>query len=527
MRNILIAVIVTVVLCILSTLLISCQLYYSARSEALSHARNALLRTEGMLDEASQATREARYLLSGRCTPAALRNLNRLAAVLPHLRSVNLLNDNSVWCSSLLGDQFLTFTREKFLLTTLALYTGDEVTPGIPLLVYQTSFPEGRVAVSIGDVYLREVLSTQTVLPSLVLNVGNQWMTWQGLVSPVSPKMADPVTIVSTLYPFRIVWPGVPFFSVQRLWQQGAWVMLMLALLSLAAGGLLWRYLGKYTTPAENLAKALRRGEIFPFYQPVVDGTSGRICGVEVLARWKHPQAGFIPPDVFIPLAEKSGLIIPLTRHLMTTVQADLLPIADRLPQGLHVAFNISAAHSASPSLMADCQTFMSVYENTHSVRLVLEITEREQMALTSECCEMLGALQSEGVTLALDDFGTGYSNLSYLNTLTVDFIKIDRSFVGRISPDPTSTRLIDCVIEMAQKLSVSIVAEGVETQYQADYLVQKGVDMQQGYFYWRPVSVSDLIKILVLRKSHRDPDKYASVQTGQEKLLPDINSWR
>lgn len=118
-------------------------------------------------------------------------------------------------------------------------------------------------------------------------------------------------------------------------------MLVMAAILALAAGC----YLARYTTPAENLKKALERGEIIPYYQPLVNGVTGTIEGVEVLARWRHPRAGFIPPDAFIPVAGKNGLIIPLTQYLMPRVQTDLLSVIHYLPDRLHIGINISAFH--------------------------------------------------------------------------------------------------------------------------------------------------------------------------------------
>lgn len=151
-------------------------------------------------------------------------------------------------------------------------------------------------------------------------------------------------------------------------------LLIMTALLSLTAGSLLRSYLAKYTTPAENLRKALERGEITPYYQPVVNGQTRNIEGLEVLARWKHPRTGFIPPDAFIPVAEKSGLIIPLTHYLMHKVQADLPPVIHHFPNNLHIAINITAAHVNTPQLVDECQAFLQAF-GQKPVRLVLEIT--------------------------------------------------------------------------------------------------------------------------------------------------------
>lgn len=501
MRSMLTAVLCALMLFIAGVLVINWQLWNSARNTTVTAARESTRRIDTILEEARLATETMMPLAQESCSPDTQFALSREAALRPHLRAVALLKGDTVWCSSFTGSYSIAFQQENLSISPLTLYSGDLIAPGVPLLVMLTPASGGYVAVSISDIHLRDALLPVQNDQQLTLIVGNRLLTRQGKVLAVQSHTASPLQIRSSRYPFSTGYILPPFFSAERLLRQGGMLLIMTALLSLTAGSLLRRYLAKYTTPEENLKKAMERGEIIPYYQPVVNGRAGDIVGIEVLARWKHPRAGFIPPDAFIPVAEKSGLILPLTHYLMQKVQADLVPVVHHFPDDFHIGINITAAHVKSPQLVSECVTFLQAF-GEKPVKLILEITEREPLELTPDVQTRLKKLRETGVLLALDDFGTGYCGLSYLNDAAFDIIKIDRSFVSRITTEPDSTRLVDCVIDMARKLSLSIVAEGVETPLQVDYLDTMGIQLLQGYYFYRPMPLSKLIKVVMTREA-------------------------
>lgn len=278
---------------------------------------------------------------------------------------------------------------------------------------------------------------------------------------------------------------------------RGLGILLFLGLISIVTAYVLDKYLTKEMTPEEMLRRAIANGEIVPFYQMVVNGREGTLRGVEVLARWKHPRAGYISPASFIPVAEKSGLIVPLTRSLMAQVVDNMNAIESKLPEGFHVGINFSASHIAKPDFVGECLRFKERFHRK-DLNLVLEVTEREPLHVDEDLVQTLNTLHESGFVIALDDFGTGYSGLSYLHDLHIDYIKIDQSFVARVNADPDSTRILDCVLDLARKLSLSIVAEGVETKEQLDYLNKNDITFQQGYYFYKPVKFTELIKILL-----------------------------
>lgn len=241
----------------------------------------------------------------------------------------------------------------------------------------------------------------------------------------------------------------------------------------------------------------MEAGEIRPWYQPVVDSRTGQLAGCEVLARWHSPRRGVIPPNHFIPQSERSGMIVPLTRNLLKQVARELGPLGRELPAGFHLAFNLSAAHAGDTSLLLTCRMLQAALPG---VILVAEITERERYEPSLRLPELLPALRAAGVRVALDDFGTGYAGLSALEQLPVDYIKLDRSFTTQIREStPADTRLLmaEMVTEMAHKMKLEVVAEGVETDCQRDWLAAHGVSWLQGYLFSRPLPLTEFTRYL------------------------------
>ncbi len=210
--------------------------------------------------------------------------------------------------------------------------------------------------------------------------------------------------------------------------------------------------------------------------------------GVEVLMRWQHPDVGLIRPDLFIPQAEACGLIVPMTSLIMGRVGQQLVASQAQLPDGFHISFNISAAHCRDDSLLEECRSFLARFA-PGKVTLVLELTERELLVADPHTLSLFQALNEMGVKLAMDDFGTGHSSLVYLQQFHVDYLKIDQSFIRRIGTESLSEHIVDNVIDLGHRLGLALVAEGVETREQAEYLKGK-VTYLQGYLFGRPVPV-------------------------------------
>ncbi len=244
------------------------------------------------------------------------------------------------------------------------------------------------------------------------------------------------------------------------------------------------------------MQRALEAKEFIPYFQPVVQGDNKSWSGAEVLMRWQHPKEGLVRPDLFIPFAEHSGLIVPMTRSLMRQTAALLAPLSASFNKPFHIGINITASHCRDLELVKDCREFLDAFE-PGSIHLVLELTERELIEPTAITLQLFEQLRELGVKIAIDDFGTGHSSLGYLRQFNVDFLKIDQSFVAMIGIDTLTSHLLDSIIELAVKLDLALVAEGVETREQSDYLSAHQVNFLQGYLFGKPMPGAEFISAL------------------------------
>jgi len=258
----------------------------------------------------------------------------------------------------------------------------------------------------------------------------------------------------------------------------------LLAILILALSVLLPRR--ERANPVADIERALEAGEFVPYYQPIVDIRSGRLRGAEVLVRWRKPDGTILPPAAFIPLAESSGLIIELTRHLMRRVSEDMGPIAGPRPH-LKIGFNLTARHFADEALVDDMRRIFKKSLIRLS-QIVLEVTERQPLENLTETRRVVAALQGLGVRIAIDDVGAGHSGLSYMLKLGVDIIKIDKMFVDSVGIDRHSNTIIEMLIDLAQNMRMDVVAEGVESFEQVVQLRELGIRAAQGYVFAPPL---------------------------------------
>jgi len=253
---------------------------------------------------------------------------------------------------------------------------------------------------------------------------------------------------------------------------------------------------------ANRLSLAIKNNEIIPYYQPIL-GKEGNLCGVEVLARWPLGHNYAISQREFIPLAESSGLINELTSYLMSTVARDLSRTAFQHP--LFVAFNVSPSSLSNPVFYWECLNFL---ELTHAlpVQLMVEITENQMLTITPALKELVCALRNRGVLFALDDFGTGYANLCYLSELELDVIKIDKMFINTIEAVGNTQPMLESIIHMVKILGLKAVAEGVEYDYQHQWLKNHQVDYLQGYYYLPPATWEDFSRFMARQHSSSHP---------------------
>ncbi|MGN6702942.1 MAG: putative bifunctional diguanylate cyclase/phosphodiesterase, partial [Burkholderiaceae bacterium] len=241
---------------------------------------------------------------------------------------------------------------------------------------------------------------------------------------------------------------------------------------------------------------ALDNREFVLHYQPKISLPDGRITGVEALVRWQHPERGLLAPGAFIGLAEETGLIVPLGKHVMRLAHAASMTLQAQFGQPIRIAVNLSARQLDDPHFLDDVRQLLGGIEPSH-VLLDMEITESMVMHNPDHAVEMVRALEAMGIRLSIDDFGTGYSSLAYLKRFPVDSLKIDRSFVQDMPHDPNDTAITQAIVAMAHSLGLRVVAEGVETLDQAHALRQFGCDELQGYYFSRPLPFDELMTFL------------------------------
>ncbi len=247
-----------------------------------------------------------------------------------------------------------------------------------------------------------------------------------------------------------------------------------------------------------ELRQALKMGQVEPYFQPIVRLNDMQIIGFEALARWQHPQHGFISPEQFIPVAEDCGLIIPLGEYLLERAALEMLQLRQAHGADLYVAVNVSA-RQAQDAKLADLISDVLQSTGLPAEALRLEITESLLMKDFSITRTLLERLREKlGTRVAIDDFGTGYSSLSYLKRLPIDTLKVDRSFVQDIPTDDNDMEITAAIIAMAQALKKDVVAEGIETRAQMYFLQARGCDFGQGYLFGRPVQPSRYLNELL-----------------------------
>jgi len=246
-----------------------------------------------------------------------------------------------------------------------------------------------------------------------------------------------------------------------------------------------------------KIRQALVRNEFTVYFQPQLDLVTGHIVGSEALCRWIHPEMGMVSPGEFIPIAETSGLIIPIGEYVLRTACTQTKHWEESGLASLRIAVNISAHQFQKPNLV---QTVAQMIEESglDPKQLELELTESAVMKNPESAIATLRELKSMGLQISIDDFGTGYSSLSYLKRFPLDILKIDQSFMRDATKDPNDAAIVRAIITLAHSLNLTVIAEGVETEEQLKFLRELGCDEMQGFLFSRPLPAEGMKKLLI-----------------------------
>lgn len=277
-------------------------------------------------------------------------------------------------------------------------------------------------------------------------------------------------------------------WSPQFLSGAGAGAGLIVA----AALGILWWRQRHRAATLAALRRALRRDELDVVYQPIYDLKGTRCVGAEALLRWNRPGHGRVMPNDFIPLAEQSGLIVPMTRWLMRRTAEDLGHLL-RTPGAFHLGINLAAAHFRDTRIIEDAEAIYGA-AGVPLCNLVFEATEREFIHDVEMAQTVLAGLKDKGAAVALDDFGTGQNGLVNLQRFPVDIVKLDRAFVAEVCDEKLGAPVLEAIIGLGHRLGLFLLAEGVETAVQARFIQARGVAWAQGWHLGHPTTVQGLL---------------------------------
>jgi diguanylate cyclase (GGDEF)-like protein len=250
-----------------------------------------------------------------------------------------------------------------------------------------------------------------------------------------------------------------------------------------------------------SLRRAVERGELLVQYQPIVDLQTGNITGAEALVRWNHPQFGLLAPDKFIPLADETGLIIEIGEWVLHQACMQTKSWHDMGLYPMSISVNVSAVQLGQPQLLNHVADVLNK-TGLDPACLELEITESVLMQDAEATISMLRALKEMGIKISVDDFGTGFSSLSYLKRFPIDILKIDKSFTRDIDMDPDNSAIVTAIAVLAKSLNLSVLAEGVESKRQLDFLRGEKCDRVQGYFFSRPLNPEFLLSLVAQQRA-------------------------
>ncbi len=244
-----------------------------------------------------------------------------------------------------------------------------------------------------------------------------------------------------------------------------------------------------------ELRKAIDEREFELYFQPKIEMDNEQIQGLEALVRWNSESLGFVSPAEFIPYAEETGLIIPLSEIIIEKACEAVIKL-QQFGLKIPIAINISSIHFKQSNFLESVQVILERY-NTPANNFEIEVTERTVMNSATETVSKLVRLKQLGFKISIDDFGTGYSSLSYLVRFPLDCLKIDRSFIQHISSLDEKQAVVDAIIQMSHRLKMKVVAEGVEQAQQVDILRKMNCDIIQGYYYSKPLPLDELLEFI------------------------------
>jgi sensor c-di-GMP phosphodiesterase-like protein len=490
---------------------------YIAREEALKTEQGiALNYASDVLARAELTARQLQLAADGLialgesdpCSEASVAQMRKDDLASSNIQAIGYVSNNKLVCSSL--------GREA---SNLDLGPVDMVQPGGAGLRIDVELPLAKgvkfliveykhyAAIVHKDIPIEVATSVPNLSLAVVATAAGRVLTSRGAIDPAwfttirsgaQTSFVSDRYVVATAASRRYYIAAVAALPIALLEQRVHAVAMTLLPVAFVAGLLLALvifYIARLQTALPAMIRAgLKRDEFFLAYQPIVDLRTGKWIGAEALIRWRRRRGEIVWPDHFIPAAEESGLIVRITERVVQLVARDAAALFERR-EGFHVAINLAPADLHDDFTV---RMLRQLVEKTHARpgSVMVEATERG-FTDPDSAIKIIRALREAGIRVAIDDFGTGYSSLSYLEAFELDLLKIDKSFVDTLGTGAATGTVAAQIIEMAKALDLEMIAEGVETRDQADFLRERGVQYAQGWLFARPMRINDLLAAL------------------------------
>ncbi len=477
----------------------------SEKGLALSYAMDVLARTEAVTDQIDSGIKKLAAARSkDPCSASNQTLMRQIDLSSSYIQAVGFIADHRVVCSSLGADLdgFDLGAVDMVRPSGVKLWINVEFpfTPGTKFLVIER---DGYIAVIHKDLPIDVTTSVKGVSLATVVNPESTVLTSRGVIKPEwmvllknkgEETILDKDFVVAVIQSKRYLVSAICAIQASELKKRINAISMVLVPAGLMAsiifaGAIYYLAKRKMAMPA-LIRAALKRNEFYLEYQPVVDLQTGQLAGAEALVRWRMGNE-IIKPEIFIPIAEECDLIQQISRCVTGLVAADASELFRRYPD-FHIAINLSAddLHDKETVFML---RDLAAATGAQRGNIMVEATERS-VTDYSLAGDVINQLRAEGFPVAIDDFGTGYSSLSYLERIKLDFLKIDKSFVETINTTAPTSEVTLHIIQMAKALRLKIIAEGVETEEQAEFLRVRGVQYAQGWLFGAPMSFENLL---------------------------------
>ncbi|OON62372.1 hypothetical protein B0920_02570 [Massilia sp. KIM] len=482
--------------------------FVAAAEIAQTYAQDVLHRADETARQTGRVFTQLERVPDGPCSEASLRLMRQLDLTSTYIQAMGHVRDGAVVCSSM-GGPPIPLGGDVF-----RTARGVLIHPRVPVDTPGASPLMAVVRNGFAVLVHRDLpLDTSTAIPGVALGVMHldalrrgppelakglvkrEWLARLGARAEAVFIDGGQLVALRRSPEFRIVAvAAVPMAYLEERAAAIAWRLVPAgALFGLALAAAVLLLARQQRSLPTALRQGLRRNEFHLHYQPIVDLDSGRWVGLEALLRWRRAGGETIGPELFIPVAERSGMMSRLTERVFELAAADLGAFLASHP-GFHLAVNLCPTDLHSEALLGMVDRFLE-RTGAGASSLMVEITERGLLDVNS-ARRIIAALRARGVGIAVDDFGTGYSSLSYLETLELDYLKIDRSFIEAIGTGAPTSQVVGHIVAMARAMGLRMIAEGIESEAQAEFLRGHAVQYAQGWLFGKPAPAAEVLRL-------------------------------